>query len=262
MTSDTVILVTRSGPAGQALCQRLGQAGLSAVHFAPVVLAGPEDPAETRRELLAELPCDRLIAPSAEALRQTVSLIGIERLRELPLVVPGKGTAEVAGDLGFRSVFYPPQGGTSEDILALPELGQVQGLSVIILAAQGGRKTMEQQLRKRGARVSRLHVYRRLAAQKPADLEEKLLCCPRPVVLLASGGALGALESAVTVAAWSHLTSGLMIAPSRRVATLARAAGAGWVEVADGADHQAMLSALAVERRDLGVCVTLETSTR
>ncbi|HMA98990.1 MAG TPA: uroporphyrinogen-III synthase, partial [Wenzhouxiangella sp.] len=151
--------------------------------------------------------------------------------------------------LGFKKVCHPSKGHASEDILALPALSQAQGLSVLILAAEGGRQIMDQQLAERGARVSRLHVYRRRPAPPPADLEEKLLCSSSAITLLASGGALSALESSLSAAAWSHLASGLMIAPSLRVATLARAAGVDQVEVADGADNRAMLSALAEAQR-------------
>lgn len=258
MNSETVILVTRSGSEGADLCRSLERSGLRALHFSPVLLTGPENPAGCQRELSALLPCDRLIAPSAEALRQAVSLVGIDRLRDLPLFVPGRGTGEVATSLGFERVFHPPKGHTSENILDLPALSQVQGLSVVILAAKGGRQAMDRELTKRGARVSRLHVYQRRPATPPSDLDKNLLGFSSTITLLASGGALNALESALSGAAWSHLASGLMIAPSLRVATLARAAGVERVEVARGADHGSMLTALAGARRDLGVCVTLD----
>ncbi|MFP4209288.1 MAG: uroporphyrinogen-III synthase [Wenzhouxiangella sp.] len=257
MNSETLVLVTRFGPEGDRLARILSDQGLPAAHFAPVELAGPEDPAACRARLLALLPCDRLIVPSAEALRQAVVLVGVVPLAELPLIVPGAGTARAARELGFVDVSYPDRGGTSEDILDLPQLDAVDGLKVLVLAAAGGRRDIGRELARRGATVERLHVYRRLPADPPAGLESRLLACTDPVTLLASGGALAGLEAALGPAAWSHLLTGLMVAPSARVAVLARAAGADRVETATGADHAAMLQALALARRDLGVCVTL-----
>ncbi|MFW5816495.1 MAG: uroporphyrinogen-III synthase [Wenzhouxiangella sp.] len=261
MKHEALILVTRSGEQGLRLCRWLQEKGLRAAHFAPVALAGPEDPQACRLELLSALPCDRLIVPSAEALRQAVALVGREALTGTTLIVPGPGTARLARELGFERVDFPPSGGTSEQILSLPSLQQVSGLRLLVLAAAGGRQTLGRELAGRGAKVRRLHVYRRLSQPIPARLEADLLASPEVITLLASGGAMGALEAALGSAAWTHLAGGLMIAPSLRVATLARAAGAGRVEVADGADHDAMLRALARARSDLRVCVTLDSST-
>jgi len=257
MLNAPLILVTRSGADGQALYRLLRERGESAEYFSPVKLEGPENAEACRRALRDLLPCDRLIVPSAEALRQAVSLVGIEQLRELLLIVPGEGTAELARALGFVAVSYPPSGGTSEEILNLPSLQSVAGLRIVVLAAEGGRKTLGRELSRRGAQVSRLHVYRRVPLAIPEEFESRLLASDRPITLLASGGALSGLESALQPAAWSHLLSGIMVAPSARVATLARAAGAVHVEVAKGADNASMLSALTRARQNPDVCGTL-----
>jgi uroporphyrinogen-III synthase len=255
--SRPLILVTRSGAAGEALCRSLREHGETAEVFSPVRLEGPEDAPACRQSLLAMLPCDRLIAPSAEALRQAVSLVGIAPLRDHSLIVPGEGTAKVASELGFAKVSYPLSGGTSEDILDLPALQSVDGLQIVVLAAEGGRRTLGQELIKRGARVSRLHVYRRVPVAAPEDLEAGLMTAASVITLLASGGALSGLESAMSPAAWSHLLSGIMVAPSARVAAMARRSGAAHVEVAAGADDESMLSALNRARRNRYVCGTL-----
>ncbi|NDY94456.1 uroporphyrinogen-III synthase [Wenzhouxiangella limi] len=259
MKRDALILVTRSGDDGARLCRALQAHDFRARHFAPVRLDGPEDPERCRRELLSALPCDRLIVPSAEALRQAAALVGVEPLAGIALIVPGAGTARIARALGFTNVSHPASGGTSEQILRLPCLREADGLRVLVLAAAGGREALGRELDRRGATVQRLHVYRRLRQPIPSKLQAELLGCPEVITLLASGGALAALEAALGPAAWTHLASGLMIAPSPRVATLARAAGGDQVELADGADDASMLRALARARSDLQVCVTLES---
>jgi len=249
--------VTRSGEPGQTLCRLLRDQKENVEYFSPVRLEGPEHPGACRDELLALLPCDRLVVPSSEALRQAVALVGIERLCSHELIVPGRGTAEVAETLGFQKIVYPSTGGTSEDILNLPALQSVAGLRIAILAAEGGRVMLGRELSERGAAVSRLHVYRRVPLTVPRTLEARLLASGNPITLLASGGALAGLESALSAAAWSHVLAGRMVAPSSRVATLARASGAGHVEVAEGADNASILRALARVHRNPDVCGTL-----
>ncbi|MEE4638720.1 MAG: uroporphyrinogen-III synthase [Wenzhouxiangella sp.] len=257
MKINPFILVTRSGEEGRELCRMLASGGCRAEHFAPVTLAGPEDRERCRRQLLSALPCDHLIAPSAEALRQAAALAGIEQLARLSLIVPGEGTARVARALGFRHINHPPLGGTSEDILRLPVLEAVRDQRVVVLAAAGGRPEIGRELSRRGAVVERLHVYRRLRQPIPPVLEDQLLQCPDPITLLASGGALAALKETLAQETWEHLIVGLMIAPSARVADLARAAGGMKVEAANGADHESMLRALVRSRSDMKDCVTL-----
>ena len=257
MTEAPLILVTRSGAAGEALWRSLRERGEHAELFSPVSLEGPEDARACRQALLGLLPCDRLVAPSAEALRQAVSLVGIEPLQDHGLIVPGEGTSEVASELGFTKVSYPSSGGTSEDMLSLDALQSVDGLKIVVLAAEGGRRTLGRELRERGADVTRLHVYRRVPVPVPLELEERLLASGSVITLLASGGALTGHESAMGSAVWSHVLSGIMVAPSPRVAAMARAAGAAHVEVAAGANDGAMLSALKHARRHWGVCGTL-----
>ena len=261
MQSSPLILVTRIGAAGQALRDRLLALGFQAEHFSPVRLIGPVDPAACRRELLAALPCDRLIVPSAEAMHRAVELVGIECLKNLPLIVPGRGSARLAEQSGFVDIAFPESGGTSEEILKLAGLQRVAGLRIVILAAADGRRTLGRQLAERGANVTRLHVYQRAPAPVPEDLEPRLLASESPITFLASGGALRALEGALQPATWSHLVSGAMVAPSERVATMARADGVHRVEVACGADDQAMIDAFTRMRQSGDVCGTLGPNT-
>lgn len=251
MAELPLILVTRSGPEGASLAGLLRAREARVLHFAPVVLAGPADPDDCRRRLLAALPADCLVVPSARALQEAVALVGVGKLAALPLIVPGAGTARAARSLGFEVVCYPSAGGTSEDILALPELNNVSGRKILILAAAGGRREIQRGLSARGASVERVHVYRRLPRAVPADLAADLDRAADPITLLASGGALDALRQALSPESWVRLGTGLVVAPSARVARLASAAGCAQVVDAGGADHASMLAALAAARPDL-----------
>lgn len=244
MKQATMVLVTRSGQAGQALTRALAGMGWDARHCPPVKLVGPSDPTACAVQLRAALPVDRIVLTSPEGVRQTHYLLAGEQLASTPIVVPGPQTARLARSLGFAVVVSPAQSGDSESMLALPELANVAGLRILILAAAGGRRLLERELIRRGARVERLHVYRRLRCDLPDHLEPALIAAPALVSMISSGGALEALRDGLTDAAWARVLSAALVVPSQRVAALARELGAQHVFCARGADDQAMIDAL------------------
>lgn len=238
------VLVTRSGKGGLQLAEALSERGADVIYYVPVVPGPVDKPGKLREVLERILPCDLLVAPSAEALRQLIALLGAPALRRAEIVVPGAGSADVAQSLGLQPCHYPVQHGTSEQILELPVLSQVAGKRVLIAAAAGGRRLIAHELARRGARVQFVEVYqRRLVAPVPQVLQALRAADPM-ITLLASGGALEGLRTQLPADCWQKLSRAPMIAPSERVAELARVAGCTDVHAAAAADDQAMLACL------------------
>lgn len=244
MVLKTRILVTRSGVGGRQLAAVLEDHGVPVIHYAPVRLDAPADPAATRKQLLDCLPIDVLVAPSAEALRQLAELVTHPELGAPLIVVPGPGTASTGARLGFSGIRFPDRAGDSEHILNLPELKQVAGARVLIAAAAGGRDLIETRLRERGAEVRRLEVYRRVATLPAPEVIDRILDEDPLITLLASGGALLGLKQQLPQTCWQTVAAQALVAPSPRVAELAIEAGCARVSVAAGADDGAMLAAL------------------
>lgn len=244
MDHPYTVLVARAGQAGQQLTERLGADGWQAIHCPPVSLSAAADPVECLRLIEGQLPVERIILTSPEGVRQTARLVEPARFGAAIVVTPGPATAELARSLGFAVVVSPRQSGDSEAMLALPELDRVAGSRVLILAAAGGRRLLEQELRQRGALVKRVHVYQRIRCALPDGLEQALTSQTIVISLVSSGGALEAWRESLSESAWQRLLAGLMIVPSKRVAAMARAMGAGRVRCAAGADDQAMIDAL------------------
>lgn len=244
MSTQFLILVTRTGKAGRGLAEKVSALGFKAIHCPPFELAPPADPKECISDLQHLLPADRVIITSQEGVRRSVELVGADRFDRSLVIVPGEGTATVARDAGIRNVVFPSRHGTSEAMLALPELADVEGLDVLILAAAGGRGLMGQVLERRGASVDRIEVYRRVDKQVPDDLEQQVGEADCTVTLAASWEAVFGLCDAVTPATSDALRKGVLIAPSRRVAD--RAAGIGFVHCANAgsADDDTMLAEL------------------
>lgn len=242
--SNPRILVTRSGADGQRLAQKVERLGCLAIHCPAVILTGPDNPDSVRRAILRQPKPDGVIITSPAGLVEAVSLLGVPWFNRQLLVVPGEATAKRARALGVVQLASPPGAGDSEAMLDLPALSRVAGQHWMILAAEGGRRLLEQVLLERGARVTRHHVYRRLPASMPHSAADVLAAREPLIVLLASAGALDWMQTMVDHDTWAYLSRQRVVAPSRRVATRARRAGCERVVQAGGADDASMLKAV------------------
>lgn len=244
MSEGPLVLITRTDAAGKKLTEKVLGMGLEAVHCAPFALKAPEQPDEVASNLKAHLPADRVIITSQEGVRRSVELVGAERFSRSLVIVPGEGSARLARELGMANVVCPSRHGTSEAMLVLPELLDIEGLDILILAAEGGRGLMGRVLMKRGANVDRIHVYRRIEKEFPPGLEERISAAGTVITLAASWEAVTGLCERVTKAALGHLKQGVLVGPSRRVAEKAAALGFVRTTIAAGADDDAMLAEL------------------
>jgi len=244
MSEETLVLITRSRPAAAQLAERVSDLGLEPFECAPFQLEPVEKPAQVADELATALPADRVIFTSHEAVRQAVDLVGTAPLNRALVLVPGQGTASVARELGLDNVIYPERHGTSEAVLAMPELRDVEGLDVLILAAAGGRSLMGETLERRGASVEKIHVYRRVPAEVPEGTSGRIEAAKALVTLGASLEAVSGLIERLGRSAVDRLRAAPLIVPSQRVADHAERLGFRHCLVAGGASDEAMLAPL------------------
>lgn len=251
-TRDTsVVLVTRPEPAASRLARRLCDLGWDAHTASPFALAGPGDRELARSRLQAVLPVDVAIFTSAEAVSRTVDLVGTEPFSACRILVPGAGTAGAARAAGLPHARFPSSGGTSEDLLALPELAEPSGLKILILAAAGGRRLLERTLSAREAEVHRVHVYRRVAVPVPETLVKLLSRDAGIITLATSAAALMGLMRELPDPSRRRVLSGVLVVSSRRLARHCRRLGAKHVIESAGAADDAMISALESLLRNL-----------
>jgi uroporphyrinogen-III synthase len=263
------ILITR--PAGRAddLAAAIAAAGGSAVHV-PMLAVEPlaADDAQWRRAAhnLRQLAAyRRVIAISVNAVHYGLQCL--ERVQG-SAVVPagidwyGIGAATVAE---FARWGIDARGGgsgaTSEALLALPELQQVRGESILILRGVGGRETLAGILRKRGARVDYAECYRRAEPRLDPAQQQLLQRADFSAVCINSAETLrnffDAIHSAMLRidAAAPTGTPGAdyravpLLVPSERVAQLAAELGFERVIVAANAGTEATLTALCAPTR-------------
>lgn len=81
-----------------------------------------------------------------------------------PCFGPGAGTAKALIAASQRQVFYPSTTHTSEAMLALDGLQNVDGKHFVMVAGESGRPLIEKTLTARGAKVSVVRCYQRQVA--------------------------------------------------------------------------------------------------
>lgn len=240
------VVVTR--PEGQAagLAQRISDAGGE-----PLLV-----PAIEIRELDDLAPflaiADRLdsfdvaVFVSRNAVRKALDMLracrgGKPWPARLAVATVGQGSREALEAEGFRDVIAPPSQSDSEALLALPELGAVDGKRVVIFRGDGGRRLLGDVLAKRGAIVEFAACYRRVRPEGAAPLAFG----PRGVdaVTLSSAEGLENFLHMLGEGGAQRLAQTPFFVPHRRIAEAAARRGLARVLVAGPRDAE-MVAAL------------------
>jgi uroporphyrinogen-III synthase len=173
----TSVLVTR--PAGQAggLCERITALGHEPIHLPAIEIAEPEDGAVLDAFVKRMDHCDLVVLVSANAVH--MGLAKILQQRDWPqhtqLAAVGPTSTAAVAALGLRVDHVPEHEFSSEGLLALPALQDMQGKQVAILRGNGGRNALSEALAARGAQVEYVEVYRRVCPQGLAEQLQQLL---------------------------------------------------------------------------------------
>ena len=138
---------------------------------------------------------------------------------------------------------------TSEGLLALPGLQEVDGDRVVIVKGEGGRTRLMDSLQQRGARVDDLEVYRRVCPDYgPGELQAIIAGGGVQYILISSGEGSDNMVSLLDSSAMAALQGCTFVVPGERIAAAARQAGFSQLVVASNATDDAMLAALQRDR--------------
>ena len=242
------ILITR--PAGQAagLAARLQAQGFAVVHQPMLELEPLKEPDPDQRSTLLALDnFQHVIFVSANAVNFGMDWIG-DYWPQLPVGVNwytvGAPTADLLRDYGV-DVMTPGPDMSSEGLLALPLMQQVEGDRVLIVKGEGGRQALAQVLSERGARVQELCCYRRRCPELPAGRLYQLLVDEAiDMVCLSAGEGLANFLALLSPQESTNLQNIGLLVPSQRVAEQARRAGYARVLVAQNASDDSMFEKL------------------
>jgi len=247
------VLVTRPAARAGDLCAQLAAAAAT-VYAAPLLAIEtlPESP--QLRAIAQQLDrFDIVIVTSRHAVAAAMPLL-TDFWPQWPVaqrwLAVGAGTAAALVVHGVRA--DAPADARSEGLLAMPVLRAVNGLHILLIAGEGGRDALERTLAERGAVITRMATYRRVAVSDGAraiDAFRHTRAAPgRRIALVTSNEAL---QNLLALAPWLPGSDVVAIVASERIAASARAAGIAHVIDAHGADDEQQRFALLTHAANL-----------
>jgi uroporphyrinogen-III synthase len=243
------VLVTRpAGEAADALSAALVAEGYEAFSQPLLELTAAPQLTGVQRHMLQELDhYQHIIFVSANAVRFGMPWLE-DYWPQLPVGINwygiGDATAKSLARWDIQAI-TPGKSMTSEGLLALPYLLNVEGQRILIIKGEGGRDALRSELFKRGALVDELACYSRSLPDLPTGyLSSRIEQWGIDVVLLSSGEGLANLLLLLSPLETTKFKPVSLIVPSERAADMARDMGFDRVITAENASDGAMLRAL------------------
>ena len=237
------VVITRPVGYGGALARRVRALGGQPLLLPGLALRPIAGKAFAGTALDQALQYQVLIFTSPAAVRFAARL---QRLRTSAAVMAlGAGTARALKQAGISQVLVAPAQACSEGLLQHPRLAQVTGQRVAVIGAAGGRGVLAASLRRRGAQVHEVHVYRRVPARLTRRHADAVSALPATrYVLLSSVETLRQLQCSLDTQVWAYLCASTAVVSSQRLHQAARAAGFQCVRAAASALGSDLLRAV------------------
>lgn len=218
------VIVTRPTSTARSLLRQIRRLGGEAIALPGSALRPATDPDQTRVALQAAARYDAAVFVSPTAVGFAFRLCpGLRFQRDCAICAVGAATARALHRHGVAEVHWPRSRQDSEGLLALPELTRLRDCHVALIGAPGGRELLAESLRREGAHVQAIHVYRRAPPRYTQRSLRRLEQAYRPLItLLSSTEALVNLHALLPAALFARLTEGELIVSSQRLAALAR----------------------------------------
>lgn len=241
------VVITRPGERGAVLAAAIEARGLPVARLEAMrVEALPETP-EQRAAWLDFDHFRRVVVVSpfaAECLGEALDRYWPQLPLGIDYYAVGAATAAVLHErLGVRVHVPPSTAGedTSEALLTLGSLRTLHDEKILLVAGEGGRTLLAETLTERGARVTRLAVYRRTLQPPEPAMADCLAAGDFRALVVSSGEILEYLARWCSGAALNQP----LIVSSTRLATLAGKLGFRDSVVARGATPTALAAAVA-----------------
>lgn len=215
------VLVAR--PAGQAdaLCAMIEAAGGRAIRLPLFAIEPVADAAAAAAELSTATHFDCWLFTSTNAVDHAAALCP----QPWPaLAAVGAVTADALKRLSGQPVLSPTTGDGAAALLAHPALQQLDGRRMLIVTGEQTLPVLEDGLRARGATVTVLAVYRRVAIEHAPETIATLIA-QADAAVIPSAEALRQLYALTPTQARSRLLALQLAVPSPRVLETARTLG-------------------------------------
>lgn len=243
------ILVTRPSPAAEALVSRLCARGQVAWAMPLIEFTPGLDLDRLPAMLTALQPDDLVFILSQHAIQYASPALTRAQLlwpEGLDYYAIGRTTALALHASSGHDVIWPHERETSEVLIQLPGLQNVAGKRALILRGNGGRELLAETLQARGADVQFVECYQRCAKIYDGAIEGRRWRDRNINTLVVTSGEmvqqLYSLFPEIDREEW--LLHCRLVVVSDRLASRARELGWRDIQVAEGADNDALLRAL------------------
>ncbi|MDG2940700.1 uroporphyrinogen-III synthase [Exercitatus varius] len=245
------VLVTRPDTRGEQLTEALNKAGVAALHMPLFRISAGRELNELPNKLTQLKAGDFVFAVSPNAVEfaaETLRNTGFRWRQDLTYFAVGQSSAEYFCEQSEQAVHYPYAHENSEGLLALPQMRQLTGKTVLILRGNGGRELFPAQAAIRGAQVEIVECYQRVPVEYD-PIEQTNLCQRSGIntIIATSDDILTRLTDFVPAGERDWLTQCRLVTSSWRVAKSAERAG--WqkrqILIAPKADNATLVKMLA-----------------
>ncbi|MEZ5541210.1 MAG: uroporphyrinogen-III synthase [Pseudomonadota bacterium] len=248
MDSTPRILVTRPEGQAQGLCARIGALGGVAVELPTIEIRPPQDSGPLEALVTRLDAYDLAVFISVNAVHYGLDFILARRGWPDSVQIAAVGLASNAAlaQYGLQAALVPEHEYSSEGLLALRELADMRGRRVVILRGNGGRDTLYETLRARGAAVEYVEVYRRARPEAdPQALQTLLAPGFLAAITVTSNESLQNLFDMAGAAGQPRLREiPLVVASPRQAALAARLGFRQGAVIAGHASDEAMLAGI------------------
>lgn len=245
--TSCAILITRPEPQAKKLSEKISLLGGLPV-LCPTIAITPSNNVHELNQIIQQLDhYDIAIFVSANAVwysKEIIRKYWPSLPKQLIVMAIGPATAHALKEAGIPVHYIPENHFTSEALLALESLQQIEDKKIVLFAGQGGRELIQTTLTNRKAIVTKAIAYQRIrpvmAAKVQYFIQQKGLDC----IISTSSEGLHNLIAMVDKARQARLIATPLVVVSERMASDAHSLDFTAIMVAKNASDEAILATL------------------
>lgn len=243
------IMVTRPKPQGEVLCDNIRAEGGDAIYFPTIEIIAPEDAHRFNHDMAKLDQCDMILFMSPQAVfksAETIYALWPVFPAHLKVVALGQSTAEALTKAKIPVYTCPENDWSSEGLLDLPLLQNVQGKKIAVIRGETGREVIEEILTKRGAQINNVIAYRRVMPKIDVRPYKDLLHAHKIDIIICTSNEI--LQNLTTLLGVQPVP---LLVISERMLCFAKNLGFEHLFLAKNASHNAIISELAKQKDQL-----------
>jgi uroporphyrinogen-III synthase len=240
------ILVTRPRHQAESLCNLIEQQGWNAIRLPTLdIVAAKKEQIRHQFETMSQYQWLIFISVNAVNFAIKANNGKIDCFKNNSIAAVGKATGKALIAAGLLVDLVPETSFNTEGLLATKEMNDVKGKSCLIIRGEGGRESLADSLRARGAKIDYLEVYQRI---QPQILDSTGLIMLQQeklnAITISSGESLNNLLKMVGQGLHDELIAIPLIVISQRLKVLAEQIGFKQITVSEKAEDAAIIETL------------------